>query len=122
MENSDNAIVIVTSVGTEEQANLIARELVARRHAGCVNIIPSVRSIYRWKGRICHDSEYLLIIKSMAQEFEAVREAIQELHTYELPEILSFAVAQGDRTFLGWIAAALDKDADFPDDEEDEER
>jgi uncharacterized protein involved in tolerance to divalent cations len=58
----------------------------------------------------------------MAEEFEAVREAIQELHTYELPEILSFAVAEGDRTFLGWIAAALDKEADFADDEEDEER
>lgn len=119
---SANPIVIVTSVGTEQQANLIARELVARRHAGCVNIIPSVRSIYRWKGRICHDSEYLLIVKSMAEEFEAVRAAIRELHTYELPEILSFAVSQGDQSFIGWIQAALDKHADFADDDEDDEQ
>lgn len=116
-----NATVVVTSVGTEEQANLIARELVARRHAGCVNIIPGVRSVYRWKGRICNDSEYLLVVKTMASEFEAVRAAIRELHTYELPEILAFPVAQGDSAFLDWIAAGLDKNADFPDDEVDED-
>jgi len=49
------AIVVVTTVGTEEQANLIAREIIARRQAACVNILPGVRSIYRWKGKICKD-------------------------------------------------------------------
>ena len=50
-------IVVVTTVGNEEQANLIAEEVVARRHAGCVNIIPGIRSLYRWQGKICRDSE-----------------------------------------------------------------
>lgn len=116
-----SAIVVVTSVGTEEQANLIARELVARRHAGCVNVIPGVRSTYRWKGRICHDSEYLLVVKTLAGEFDLVRAAIRELHTYELPEILAFGVQQGDPAFLEWIAMGLDKQAPFVDDEPDDD-
>jgi periplasmic divalent cation tolerance protein len=114
------AIVVVTTVGTEEQANLIARELVARRQAACVNILPAVRSIYRWKGKICKDGELLLIVKTLHEEFEHVAATIRELHSYELPEILSFGVSQGDAGFLGWIASSVDKEADFSDEEEDE--
>ena len=60
-------IVVVTTVGTEEQAYLIARELVGRRQAACVNVVPGVRSIYRWKGKICKDGELLLIVKTRAE-------------------------------------------------------
>lgn len=116
-----SCIVIVTTVGTEEQANLIARELVARRQAACVNVLPGIRSFYRWQGKICSDGELMLIVKSLAQEFEAVRQTIQELHEYDVPEILAFTVSQGDESFLEWIGACLDKDADFPDDEDDED-
>jgi periplasmic divalent cation tolerance protein len=115
------AIVVVTTVGTEEQANLLARELVARRHAACVNIIPGLRSVYRWQGKICQDSEYMLVVKSRQDEFEAVREAIRELHSYELPEILAFRVCHGDPSFLAWITQSLDKDADFIDEEDEED-
>jgi periplasmic divalent cation tolerance protein len=114
------AIVMVTTVGTEEQAYLIARELVARRQAACVNIIPAIRSIYRWKGKICKDGELLLIVKTEQQEFEDAAATIRELHSYELPEILSFGVSQGDQTFLDWIASSVDKQAKFSDEEEDE--
>jgi periplasmic divalent cation tolerance protein len=114
------AIVVVTTVGTEEQAYLIAREIVARRQAACVNILPGVRSIYRWKGKICKDGELLLIVKTMESEFEGVAATIRELHSYELPEILSFAVARGEPSFLAWIVASVDKEADFSDEEEDE--
>lgn len=96
--------------------NELARELVARRHAACVNMLPVVKSFYRWQGKICHDSEYLLIIKTMQSEYDAVAETIKELHSYELPEILAFDVAKGDPRFLEWIANGLDKDADFEDD------
>jgi periplasmic divalent cation tolerance protein len=113
------AIVVVTTVGTEEQANLLARELIARRHAACVNIIPAVRSIYRWKGKICKDGELLLFVKTVQEEFEAVAATIRELHSYELPEILSFGVSQGDQAFLDWIAGPVDTEADFSDEEED---
>lgn len=115
------AIVVITSVGTEEQANLIAREMVARRHAACVNIVPGVRSVYRWQGKICQDGELLLVIKTTAQEFPSVAETIQELHSYELPEVLAFEVTKSEQRFLDWIAGSVDKSAPFDEDEEDPE-
>jgi periplasmic divalent cation tolerance protein len=115
------AIVVLTTVGTEEQANLIARELVARRLAACVNALPGVRSTYRWQGTICTDGEIMLVIKTADSEFDAVAATIHELHAYELPEILSFPVERGDFAFLRWIADSVDKHADFADDEADDE-
>ena len=109
---------MVTTVGDEEQGNLIARELILRRHAACVNMVSGVKSFYRWKGKICRDGEYLLIIKTLATEYDAVTSTIQELHTYDLPEILAFSIAQGETDFLDWIASCLDKDADFEDEED----
>jgi periplasmic divalent cation tolerance protein len=114
------ATVVMTTVGTEEQAYLIAREIVARRQAACVNIVPGIRSIYRWKGKICKDGELLLIVKTLEGELEGVMATIRELHSYALPEILSFHVDHGETGFLGWIAASIDKEAEFPDEEDDE--
>ena len=114
------AIVVVTTVGTEEQANQIAGELVARRHAACVNVVPGIRSTYRWKGKICRDGELLLIVKTLEEELPAVEATIRELHSYELPEILSFDVSYGEKGFLDWIRGSIDKDADFSDEVEDE--
>jgi periplasmic divalent cation tolerance protein len=115
------AIVVVTTVGDEEQALLIAREMVARRHAASVNVVPGLRSVYRWQGKICRDSEYLLLIKTLDEEYEAVAATIRELHSYELPEILSFAVARGDAGFLAWIRDGVDKSAAASDEDEDED-
>lgn len=114
------AIVVVTTVGTEEQAYEIARELVARRQAACVNVVHGVRSIYRWKGKICKDGELLLIIKTLESEFDGVASTIRELHSYELPEILSFQVTRGEQSFLDWIHSSVDKQADFSDEVEEE--
>ncbi len=112
------ATVVVTTVGTEEQANLIARELVARRLAACVNIVHGVRSVYRWQGKICSDAELLLIAKTMESELEAVFETVRELHTYDVPELLTFDVGRGEQTFLDWMAACVDKSAPFPDEDD----
>ena len=105
------AIVVVTTVGTEDEANRLAREIVSRRHAACVNIVPVARSVYRWKGKVCEDSEFLLVIKSAAEEYPAIEVAIRELHSYELPEILAFRVSDGEPSFLNWIAESVDKKA-----------
>lgn len=104
-----SAFVVVTTVGTEEEAGQIARALVCRRHAACVNVVAGVRSTYRWKNKVCSDTEFLLVIKTMANEYPAVEAAIRELHSYELPEILGFEVAAGETGFLSWIGASLDK-------------
>ena len=95
--------VVVTSVGTEQQAVEISEELVLRRLATCVNILPCLRSIYRWKGRICNDSEYLLLIKTRRSLFAAVSETIRDLHSYELPELLEFAVSGSEPNFHQWV-------------------
>lgn len=99
------AILVVTTVGTEEEANDLAQELVERRHSCCVNILPVHRSVYRWQGKICTDSEFMLIIKAMEGEYPAIESAIKELHSYELPEILAFDIKKGEEGFLHWIYA-----------------
>lgn len=105
----DDVVIILTSVGTEEQALGIGEALVRRRVAACVNMVPSVRSIYRWKGKVCEDSEYLLVIKTLAREYNGVAMTIRELNSYELPEILSFSLRDADRRFCEWIVGATAK-------------
>jgi periplasmic divalent cation tolerance protein len=83
--------------------------------------MPGVRSVYRWKGKICSDGEYLLIVKTLASEYDDVAETIRELHSYELPEILAFDVTRGDADFLEWLEGSVDKTADFADDDEEDE-
>ena len=116
-----SAIVVITTVGTEEQANTLARELVARRQAACVNVVPGLKSFYRWQGKLSHDTELMLVIKTLDTEFDAVAATIRELHSYELPEIVCFGVASGDRRFLAWIADCVDKSAAPDEDDEDDE-
>ncbi|MDX1643338.1 MAG: divalent-cation tolerance protein CutA [Thermoanaerobaculia bacterium] len=110
--NAMDAIVVVTTVGTEQEANLLAEELLDRRLAACVNIVSGVRSHYRWRGAVCKDSEYLLIIKTLASEYEEVASTIRLLHSYEQPEILSLEVSRGDAGFLSWIAECVDPEFD----------
>lgn len=102
MANRD-LIVVVTSVGTEDQALDVAHALIRGRRAACVNIIPNVHSIYRWKGRVCDDGEMLLLIKTRASNFEAVRETIHKVNTYELPEVLGYRVDWASKGFADWI-------------------
>ena len=97
-------IVVVTSVGTEDQALDLAHALIRNRQAACVNLVPNVHSIYRWKGRVCDDTEYLLLIKTRASEFEAVRGTIQQINTYELPEVLAYRVDESSDGFASWIS------------------
>lgn len=103
MESLEPISLVVTSVGTEQQAVEISEELVVRRLATCVNIVPCLRSVYRWKGKICSDSEYLLFIKTRTALFEQVSEAIRELHSYELPEILAVPIQGADEAFQRWV-------------------
>lgn len=104
--------LVITSVGTEQQAVEISEELITRRLATCVNIVPCLRSIYRWKGKICEDTEYLLLIKTSKRLFEPVSHAIRELHSYELPEILAVKVEQAERQFLDWILGMVQPGVD----------
>jgi periplasmic divalent cation tolerance protein len=112
-------LAVLTSVSTEQQALDIAHALVQRRLAACVNVLPVARSIFRWKGRVQQDSEFLLLIKTLAANFDAVRAAIKELNAYELPEIAAFSAARVDEAFAAWVAESS-TGAASDDDEEDE--
>lgn len=100
-------IMVMTTVGSEEQAVVIADALVNKKVAACVNIIPSIRSIYRFKGKVWDDEEYLLIIKSTQSNYNEIEKTITELHNYEIPEILSFPMEKGSRNFLKWIEESV---------------
>jgi periplasmic divalent cation tolerance protein len=99
-----NARIVLTTAGSQEEARKIANALVERRLAACVNIVPHVESIYRWQGKIETAEEWLLLIKTQAELFDRVRNAVKELHSYDLPECLMLEVAAGSPEYLDWIA------------------
>ena len=99
----DEFIVVLTTTGSEKEAAVIASALVDRYQAACVSVIPSVRSIYRWKDKTWNEAEVVLLIKTTSSRFESVRRTIKELHSYELPEVLSLNVGNGDEKTLEWI-------------------
>jgi periplasmic divalent cation tolerance protein len=101
-------IIFVTAVSEQEAASL-GRTLVEEGLAACANIIPSIRSIYRWKGEIWDERETLIIIKSREDLFERIRSRIRELHSYEVPEITAITVDKGDADYVQWIEAVTTK-------------
>jgi len=99
----------MTTVGTQEQALDIANHLVDKRLAACVNIVPGVRSIFRWKGEVIDDTEFLLLAKTVEERYEEVSAAIKSLHAYELPEILAYPAPLADGPFAAWVGGATNR-------------
>lgn len=100
--------LVLTTTGTEEEARKIARGLVERRLAACVNIVPRIASIYRWQGKIEEAEEWLLLIKTTKAAFEQVCAAIIEMHSYELPECIGIEMAEGSTAYLAWIGDSVE--------------
>jgi len=117
MSELESICLVLTSVGTEQQAVEISEELIARRLATCINIVPCLRSIYRWKGKVCEDTEYLLVVKTPRRLFDRVSEAIRELHSYELPEILALPVDAAELAFHEWVLKMVEPTGDDHDDD-----
>jgi periplasmic divalent cation tolerance protein len=104
---SSGAVVALSTVGSAEDAERIARALVERRLAACVNVVPGLVSVYRWKGAVERDEERLLVIKTRAEAVDAMRDAILSLHPYELPELVVLRVEAGHAAYLDWIAQSV---------------
>jgi periplasmic divalent cation tolerance protein len=96
-------VVALSTVGSAEDAERIARALVERRLAACVNVVPGVASVYRWKGEICRDQEWLLVVKTRGEKLDALREALVALHPYELPELVAVPIEAGHAPYLAWL-------------------
>lgn len=103
---SDKLIVLSTASSSEE-ARKIASALVERKHAACVNIVPSVESIYWWEGKVNNAQELLLIIKTTSGAFDRVQATIKELHSYEVPECIAIEIKQGSESYLSWIGESV---------------
>jgi periplasmic divalent cation tolerance protein len=96
-------IVVLSTCDSQEQAARLARHLVEQRLAACVNILPQVRSIYRWKEKVEDAGEWMLVIKSRRDLFLALRAEIEKMHSYEVPEIIALPVVEGSDAYLGWL-------------------
>jgi periplasmic divalent cation tolerance protein len=95
--------IVLTTCPDEACAERIARALVEEGLTACVNILPAMRSIYRWKGKIEGADEQLLLIKSATARFPAIRDRVRVLHPYELPEIIAVPIADGLPEYLAWL-------------------
>jgi periplasmic divalent cation tolerance protein len=104
---SDETIVVLTTCGNDEDANALARVLVEQRLAACVNAIGKVASTYRWNGKVQHDQETLLIIKTTAARLPALEKTIRERSKYELPELIAVPVEAGGAEYLAWVAESV---------------
>ncbi len=104
--------VILCTCATEEEAHKLARVLVEERLAACVNVIPHVRSFYRWKGEVQSDSEWLLLIKSSRGLFAALAARLESVHSYEVPEAIALAVLEGSANYMDWFQANLREGAE----------
>jgi periplasmic divalent cation tolerance protein len=100
-------IVVFTTCNSQEQGAQLARHLIEHRLAACVNILTGARSFYRWKGEIEQASEVVLLIKSRRDIFDKLREAIAQLHSYEIPEVIALPVVDGSDAYLSWLDREL---------------
>ena len=100
-------IVVLTTCESEEEAERIARSLVEKRLAACVNILPRARSIYRWKGAVEEAQELILLIKSRRDAFETLRAELSKIHSYEVPETIALPIVDGSTAYLAWLDREL---------------
>ena len=100
-------MIVLTTLGAQTDAAAFARVLVDERLAACVNILPVMTSVYRWKGTIEEDREQQLVIKTTSDRVEALEARLHELHPYELPEFLVISVTGASPAYLEWLGESV---------------
>ena len=99
-------ILVTSTAPSQEVASLIAKELVSKRLAACVNIVP-VNSYYEWQGKVENEHEFKLFIKSISDHFNQICAEIKEKHPYDVPEILQLNITNGSSSYLSWLDDAI---------------
>jgi periplasmic divalent cation tolerance protein len=102
-----SALLVLTNLPDRPAAEKLAELLVAGRLAACINILAPCRSVYRWKGQVQHEEEHPMLIKTTAERFPELEQAILAGHPYELPEIIAVPVERGLPAYLGWVEAEV---------------
>lgn len=105
-------LVVTTTLGDAQQAFDLARALLLKRLIACVNIVPGVRSLYRWKGELADETEQMLVMKTRAERYPELSAAVSELHPYEVPELIAVSLDDGAPAYLAWIDECLEMDPD----------
>lgn len=101
-------LVLLCTCPDQVTASELARGLVDKRLAACVNILPAIRSVYRWRGKICDDAEVLMVIKSLACHYQELESWLLAHHPYDTPEIIALPVSRVSADYLAWVEAGLD--------------
>jgi periplasmic divalent cation tolerance protein len=103
MADSEYLVAFIT-VGDPEEARMISGELVSQKRAACVNIIPQIKSIFRWEGRIEEETESLLVVKTRVELFSDLIDLVKGIHSYDVPEIIALPIVDGNEEYLKWIS------------------
>ncbi|MBV8467059.1 MAG: divalent-cation tolerance protein CutA [Burkholderiales bacterium] len=111
MDERNSVLLVICNVPDADAARGMAETLLARQLAACVNVLPPVQSYYRWQGRIEHAVETTLLIKTTVMRYPALEAALQELHPYDVPEIIAVPVAAGLPAYLDWVNSETERDA-----------
>jgi periplasmic divalent cation tolerance protein len=101
--NMNEKVVVLITVGSEEEAVKIAHALLEERLIACANIIPKIRSLYRWKGKLCDDQEGLMLLKTVRVHFPKIEERVRQLHSYEIPEVMAVTIQEGNESYFQWV-------------------
>ncbi len=99
--------IVFSTAGSQEEARRIGQQLVERSLAACVNLLGPIESIYRWQGQVETAREFLLLIKTTAERYPELQEALTTLHSYEVPECVAVAIAEGSAPYLAWLAESV---------------
>ena len=96
--------IVMSTAGSEDEGARIAKSLVEQKLCACVNLVPGVRSFYRWEGAVQDDAEVLLIIKTTQEKLQVLSDQLAEIHSYDVPEVLAIGVEEGSASYLEWLA------------------
>jgi len=104
----EEKVVVLVTAPSKDVGEDIARTLLEQKLAACVNVVPSIASIYTWEGELCSDEEVLLVIKSTRSAFDELAVAVQRVHPYDVPEIIALPIIAGTPDYLNWIDAVVE--------------
>lgn len=99
--------IVFVTVSGEEEGKKISKQLVEERLVACVNVIPNIKSIYWWEGKVEESSEYLLIMKTVSERIDFLINRVKQLHSYDVPEVIALDIEKGNPDYLNWIAESI---------------